>query len=193
MNTPPDQTPRPQPGMPGYVPTDANGIVHIDTRYPIPFDNHKFMAMCFDTYHCQVIYNGMYMERQEGDEKSISSSSIGSRYPDKVLDSAWVIDISNFPPPAKVSWQSKDGQSHQATVDIAEIFKDQVVLHKVPQDQLLPIMRAPIFPGIVLEVNDRTINVYMRAHVSTRVLQELGNPLSDYRNDLILAYSKTYD
>ncbi|KRG71756.1 hypothetical protein [Pseudoxanthomonas dokdonensis] len=197
MNTPPDQTPRPQPGMPGYVPTDANGIVHIDTRYPIPFDQHSFGTAYYDTYDCKVLYNNMYVADQSiggpVGEKSVSSASLGDLYPNKVLDGAPYGGIRNFPPPAKVTWRSKDGQPHEAMVDIGAIFKDQIVLHKVPQDQLPPILTAPIFPDIILEVNDRTINVYMRAHVSTRVLQELGNPLSDYRSDLILAYSKTYD
>ena len=34
-------------------------------------------------------------------------------------------------------------------------------------------------PDIVLEVNDRTINIYMRAFINTRSLQIPGNPRSD--------------
>ena len=47
-------------------------------------------------------------------------------------------------------------------------------------------------PDILLEVNDRTINVYMRAFVPTRELQIPGNKYSRFRDDLILAWSKTY-
>ncbi|MDM0052216.1 hypothetical protein [Variovorax sp. J22R115] len=49
-----------------------------------------------------------------------------------------------------------------------------------------------ITPAIILEVNDRTINVYMRAHISTKELQVPGNRYSDFRNDLIKAFSQTY-
>jgi len=41
-------------------------------------------------------------------------------------------------------------------------------------------------------VNDRTINVYMKAFVPTRVPQIPGNEYSHFRNELILAWSKTY-
>ncbi|MFL7958650.1 hypothetical protein ACKAWT_19825 [Xanthomonas vasicola] len=41
-------------------------------------------------------------------------------------------------------------------------------------------------------MNDRTINVYMKAMVQTTVQQKPGNEYSYFRNDLILAYTKTY-
>ncbi len=101
-------------------------------------------------------------------------------------------NFPHFPPPAEVTWRSKDGQPHHALVDLEAIFKDKVILHHVPQNQLPPILQADIRPDIILEVNDRTINVYMRAFVETTVLQEPGNKYSNSRNDLILAYTKTY-
>ncbi|WP_245149923.1 hypothetical protein [Xanthomonas axonopodis] len=59
-----------------------------------------------------------------------------------------------------------------------------MILHHVPQEQLPPILQANISPHIILEVNDRTINVYMRAFMETAVLQEPGNRYSNSRNDL---------
>ncbi|MFC6839139.1 hypothetical protein XthCFBP4691_15360 [Xanthomonas theicola] len=164
------------------VPVDANGIVHIDTRKPIPFDSHNFGTACYDTYGCKILYNGRYEARDPDDVKQISSVSLDDAYPDNLSGST--IDIRNFRPPAEVSWRSSDGQPHHATVDIGAIFKDQVVLHKVPQEQLPPILTAPIFPDIILEVNDRTINVYMRAMVFTTVPQREGRPDSRFRDEV---------
>ena len=59
----------------------------------------------------------------------------------------------------------------------------------VPLDQVLGDLGDP---DIILEVNDRTINVYMRAFVPTRELQIPGNKYSGFRDDLILAWSRTY-
>ena len=67
--------------------------------------------------------------------------------------------------------------------------KDQKVLHNVPKEDVLGDLGNP---DILLEVNDRTINVYMRAFVPTRELQIPGNKYSRFRDDLILAWSKTY-
>lgn len=93
------------------------------------------------------------------DELRPSSASLGEKYPD-VMGGGGIGSIRNFPLPAQVSWRDKDGTPHEASVDIAAIFKDQVVLHKVPQEQLPPILTAPIFPKIVLEVNDRVADIH---------------------------------
>lgn len=102
--------------------------------------------------------------------------------------------IRNFPPPAKVRWRSKDGEAHEAEIDIGALFADEVIRHHVPRDEMpeLPDGKYRNEPSIILEVNDRTIRVWMRAHVPTRKLQELGNPYSDFRNDLILVETYTY-
>ncbi|WP_017115257.1 hypothetical protein, partial [Xanthomonas vasicola] len=171
----------------------AHNTVHIDTSKPIPFADHAFGAMCYDTYGCKVLYDGRYEANDPDDVKQISSASLGDGYPGN-LDSG-TIGIRNFPhfpPPAEVTWRSKDGQPHHALVDLDAIFKDKVVLHHVPQEQLPPILQADISPHIILEVNDRTINVYMKAMVQTTVQQKPGNEYSYFRNDPILAYTKTY-
>jgi hypothetical protein len=186
---PPD-VPSPSGAIPAHVPTLPSGEVHINTSNPIPFDRHNFGSICYDTYGCKVRYGNRYDTRDADDEKRPSSASLGDKYPD-VMNAGW-ISLRNFPLPAEVSWRDKDGNPHEAQVDIAAIFKDQVVMHKVPQDQLPPILTAPIFPDIILEVNDRTINVWMRAHVPTTVLQKPGNQYSDFRSDMILAYTQTY-
>ncbi|WP_045758050.1 hypothetical protein [Xanthomonas albilineans] len=195
MNTPTNAPTNEPPGIHliGNLPVDAHGTVHIDTRKPIPFAEHTFGAMCYDTYGCKVLYNDRYEANDPDDVKQISSASLGRRYPGNLH--AGTIGIHNFPhfpPPAEVTWRSKDGQSHHAFVDLEAIFKDKVILHHVPQNQLPPILHADISPDIILEVNDRTINVYMKAMVQTTVLRKPDNPDSDFRNDLILAYTKTY-
>lgn len=111
-------------------------------------------------------------------------------YPESVLDASWG-PFPNFPPPAKVTWRSKDGVSHEAMVDIGEIFEDQLIRHNVPREDISTEGSLPL-PGIILEVNDRTINVYMRATIWTKEPQIPGNRLGNQRKDLIKVYSRTY-
>ncbi|MBD9367360.1 hypothetical protein [Xanthomonas sp. XNM01] len=156
--------------------------------WPLKFVQHNFGAFCYSTYGCTIRYGG-YSRSEPDDELQISSESIGAKYPGN-LDAGY-LGILEFPPPATVRWRSRDGVQHEAEVDIGTIFKDRLILHRVPREDI-PEGVSILNPGIVLEVNDRTINVYMRAFIPTKEPQIPGNPHSSHRDDLILAWSQTY-
>lgn len=100
------------------------------------------------------------------------------------------VGIDNFPAPAKITWTSIDGAEHQAEVDIGEIFKDQLVLHRVPRDQLPDItVKHSDGPSIFVEINDRKVTVYMRQMV---FLKSDGLGTSPFQHELIQAWNKTY-
>jgi hypothetical protein len=101
--------------------------------------------------------------------------------------------IPNFPSPAEVTWRSKDGTPHETKIDIGEIFKDQLIRHTLKYEEISDLGIGPgALPSIIIEVNDQTVNVYMRAHISTKQLQKPGNRFSDFRDDLIKVFSQTY-
>lgn len=168
------------------VTTKAGGE-KMTTEWPLKFTQHNFGAHCFDTIGCRITYSGFVHGVDRDDEVSPPVSSYRAKH--EQLLSAGHIARRNFPEPAKVHWRSKDGVSHEAEVDIGEIFKDRVVRHHVPRDEIHGDLGDP---DIILEVNDRTINVYMRAFVPTKTLQVPGNKYSGFRDDLILVWTKTY-
>ena len=153
------------------------------------FKRHSFAAFCYNTSGCTVLYNDRYQVRDAPEE--IQAPPSGPNYRD-----AWSgvqIGISNFPAPAIVRWTSKDGCQHQAAVDIGEIFKEQRIFHRVPRQEIPDQwLNQDIEPDILLEINDRTLRVFMQAHVPTKHLQDPVKPLSDFRDDLIEVWSKTY-
>lgn len=160
-------------------------------EWPLKFQVHYFDAYSFSTRGCKVYYGNMWRRLDSEDELRISSDQLGEGYPGVLA--ARMGPIPNFPKPAKVSWVSQDGTSLEAEVDIGEIFSDELVRHNLHREDVSPGGPGPgVMPGIILEVNDRTINVYMRAHISTAELQEPGNRHSNFRNDLIKVYSRTY-
>lgn len=160
-------------------------------QWPLKFDSHKFSVFTYDTYGARVTYAGS-QRSQDPNELKRSSASYGPEYQKNWSGTHGM--IRNFPPPAKVSWRSKDGQAHQAEVDIGEIFADEIIRHNVSRDEIadLPDGEFQGEPSIILEINDRTIRVWMRAHISTRELQKPGNRYSDFRNDLILVRTLNY-
>lgn len=157
--------------------------------WPLKFVRHSFGAYCYDTIGCKVLYAGFPHGASDGDEVSPPASSHGPDY--RKNWNAGHLALPNFPPPAVVTWRSKDGTPHRAEVDIGEIFKDQLIRHDVPRDDIAEGVSIHN-PGIVVEVNDRTINVYMKARIPTKSLRTPGNPYSDFRNDPVLAWSRTY-
>jgi hypothetical protein len=168
----------PPPGHGPYTGTVAD--------WPLWFVRHNFGAHCFDTRSCEVLYNHF----PHGSDDPSPSVASYERPLDKLLPASF-LSIANFPPPAVVTWRSKDGTPLRTEIDIGEIFNDRLIRHNVAREDI-PEGIGIHNPDIVLEVNDRTINVYMRAFIPTKELQVPGNKHSDFRNDLIEVYSRTY-
>lgn len=156
-------------------------------EWPLRFDQHSFDAICYNTYGCKVVY-ARTVEREDPVDRA-SPAPRDASYRDR-WGFASHIGIENFPPPAKVSWRSLDGTAHEAEVDIGEIFKDGLVLHNVSRAEIPTATKAHVGgPSIFLEVNDRTIRVFMSDMIFTRD-PKTGEEGS--RHDLIEAWKKTY-
>ncbi|MEP7185354.1 MAG: hypothetical protein ABI767_05885 [Rhodanobacter sp.] len=156
--------------------------------FPLIFKVHAFQGYCFNTLTCKIIYNNYQFMRSFAAQPSGPPPSGDYR---EHWPFASHIGIRNFPPPAQVHWTSLDGGAHDAKVDIGAIFENERVLYTVP-DAEIPDRSWGGEPGIFLEVNDRTINVYMKAFIATKTEQISGNKDSDFRDDVILAWSHTY-
>jgi hypothetical protein len=156
---------------------------------PLRFGRHNFASHCYNTIGCTLIYNGRY-QREDGPDRVTPP-------PPEDLSRAWnsvEIGIDNFPPPAEIRWKSLDGVQHEAKVDMAAIFKSELIWHKVPKADMADFYRGPVAgsPDIFLEVNDRTVNVYMKMLVPTRTEQVPGNKYSFGRDDLFLVWTRAY-
>lgn len=158
---------------------------------PLRFKAHSFAAHCYSTQTCSVIYDNYHFTRPYEDKPSAAPSS-----PDYKRDwgTASYLGVHNFPAPAEVRWTSHDGVAHEAKVDIGNIFKNELIWHNVPKADMADFYEGPVAgePNIFLEVNDRTINVYMTMLVPTKTEQIPGNQYSYGRDDLFLAWSHTY-
>lgn len=172
--------------MPAYAETMPNQST--SAQWPLRFKRHAFDAFCYNTQRCSVLYNGMNVTAMDVDQPSAAppSTNYRERWP-----RASVLGIQNFPPPAQVRWTALDGTQHQAQVDIAALFGDELVRHHVSRDDYA----EGSFGGsvdIVLEVNDHTLSVFTRAFLATKQEQIPGNPRSHFRNDLIEVWHQDY-
>jgi hypothetical protein len=161
-----------------------NPISNQDLSRPFTFVKHNLGVHCFNVYGCTVYYNDGFVI--QNDEAELSPPS---KNEPKNL-SAGYIAISNFPSPAKLSWKSKDGTALRAEIDIGEIFKDEIIRHNVPKEDLpTETIAGSEYPDILLVINDRTVSVYMRAKMYTK--DQPGKP-GRIVWDAIQAFSKTY-
>jgi len=134
---------------------------------PLRFKIHSFSAYAFNTLKCKIIYFNEDFTAEDADKPS--GPPPGGNY-----RSTWGFGsysgIRNFPGPVEVNWTSLDGEAHHASIDLADIFKNEEILHRVPDEEIPDGMYPQglyLDPGIFVEVNDRTINVYMRAGTRT--------------------------
>lgn len=157
--------------------------------WPLKFTKHNLGIHCFDTYGCKVVYDGRVQVMDDPDVLQPSSASIGADYRKNWLGGR--LGFRNFPPPAQVSWRSKDGVVHATELDFAEFFEDELIRHKVRREEI-PAYATLRNPDIHLEINDRTISVYMLASVPLREPEIPGNRFSTMRHDLILVHSQAF-
>lgn len=159
--------------------------------YPLHFKKHSFEAYCYNTRDCQVIYAGV-------NQSAYATGKLTSAPPSPDYRKKWPfashIGIQNFPEPAQVAWTTLSGERLEASIDLGEIFKEELVLHEVPEEEIKDqAFKGPVpSPSIYLEVNDRTISIYMKVLIPTKHEQIPGNKSSQFRSDVVKAWSKSY-
>ncbi|HEX7816619.1 hypothetical protein [Dyella sp.] len=162
---------------------------------PLHFKRHNFQAFCYNTVGCHIIYDRQNFSpvTNDDDPDHVSPPPPEGDYKKNWLGQA-SIDIPNFPGPAEVKWKSLDGKEHEAKIDIASIFKDELVWHNVPKNDMADFHSGPVAgtPDIFVEVNDKTVNVYITMFIPTKQEQIPGNKYSSFRNDIVLAWTHTY-
>ena len=167
----------PPPGQGPFTGTVAD--------WPLWFIWHQFGLDCFNVLQCEAVYGGRRHWRYKPQP---SMESFGR--PIENLLRASHGPYQNFPPPARVSWISRDGSSLEASVDMAEIFADRRVRHTVAREDILEKSYIPR-PEIILVIDDRTVSVYMRTWIPLKGPQRPGYP-SPHQVGVVQAYSQTY-
>ncbi|MBB3229149.1 hypothetical protein FHW69_003801 [Luteibacter sp. Sphag1AF] len=156
-------------------------------KFPLTFTAHNFAAYCFSTSGCKVLYDGMYDVMDS--ENKLTAPLMGPKHLHG-LD-AVTLDIANFPPPAVVSWRSRDGTFHEDSVNLDEIFKDRRVVHNVDEKKISETVFIAD-PDILLIVDDRTLSVYMKTYLPLKELSDPANRYSGMSESFVLVYTKTY-
>jgi hypothetical protein len=185
------------------VARELAGPLYGQEPWPIRFYTHTFSAACFNTLACSFIYNNYQFGTQRKDwTGQILERPSGPPPPDRrVLWNAGHIIVpkkgKTFPGPVELAWTALDNTSLSASIDLDAIFHDRLVLHTVSRAEvkepwLQTLSLDPISPQILVDLDDRTVCVYMKALIATEDEQVPGNPNSHLRIEPILAWKRTY-
>lgn len=163
---------------------------------PLHFKRHNFQAFCYNAIGCHITYNGhqfLPLFGEPNPDSYVSPPPSSPNYRDK-WPGRGHMSIPNFPGPVQVSWKSMDETEHHASIDFSSIFEDGLIWHKVPKSDMADFFSGPYAgsPDIFVEVNDRTVSVYMSMFIPTKSEQIPGNSHSSFRNDVLLVWTKTY-
>ncbi len=172
------------------------GAPNIDRRYtgtvadwPLFFIKHHYASDCFDTQYCRIAY-GNFVSEDKDPQPSIAS--FGDDYP-SILTNAVSIGIDNFAGPLEITWKSKDGTPLEARIDFDALFKDRLVpIPPAVKREDIPERININEPTIIVEVVDRTINVYTSTHIPMKEEQIPGNRYSTNNDDLVRVFTRTY-
>ncbi|MCE4373217.1 hypothetical protein [Xanthomonas hortorum] len=169
--------------------------------WPLRFDSYSFDARCYHTLRCSITFarqqHSLHVAEPSGDpyKPNWKDNWTGS------FGSTEEFETRGFPSTVDIRWTAMDGAERYVEVDFEKIFPGHFILHSVAREDIDEFFLVYGFSGngrnhvyILLEVNDRTINVYMRSDILTKHLVDPEHdPLKKIsRDELILAWSKTY-
>lgn len=165
--------------------------------WPLVFDDYSLDTRCYNTLACSIIY----ARHQLVSPKNLGSPSGQPHRPDWKDQwhgnfSTYDFDTRGFPSTVEFRWKALDGIQREAEIDLDDVFPGHQIKHQVPREAVdedwASTMRKSA--DILMEVNDRTINVYTRAKVLGK--QEIdpehrpGKRVAYY--SLMLAWTRTY-
>lgn len=162
--------------------------------WPLRFDAFNFGARCYHTLRCRIVFSKSHQIPEKHDMEP-SGEPYAPDWKDH-WTAGYIISAEDvFPPPVDIRWVAMDGVERTAKIDLEKIFPERLILHNAREDEVKEgwgMQDSGRHVHILLEVNDRTINVYMRARVVLKQPRDPSIRNSDSLRDLMLAWTKTY-
>ncbi len=169
--------------------------------WPLRFNSYSFGAICYNTLACRIRFcNALHTSTKELDGPS------GQPHRSDWKD-VWHADFTHdsgpsdsFPTPVEIRWTALDGVQREVEIDLDDVFPDRLILHDAEPGDLEQWWAEGGFFGkghdveILLEVNDRAINIYMKSEVRTKHLEKApdGSDRHGLLQKMAVAWTKTF-
>lgn len=154
------------------------------------FTAHNFALFCYDCSNVHVVYGRRAHDLwDEGTPAPVKTAAHADRYPNMKFGT-----YTAFETTLEARWTAHDGTTLSCEVDLNEVFPDRVVPHNVdPRRIYAPMPITGREPTILVEVNDRTLNIYIDATIQS--LPEGADPSKVARDEThcrTLAYTRAF-
>lgn len=169
---------------PGHFPPTLNRVVD----GPLRFWQHNLGAYCFRTWGCRVEYGDQVIWDKPTSEHQLPAEAYPADLRKRMRGTN--LGFRAFEGPLRLRWQDDQKRPHALDLDLGEIFADGLIRHHVPRDLISPTSSVGN-PDIIVEIEDRTVRLYMRAHIPLKAPQDPGNPYSDFVEENILVLERT--
>lgn len=153
----------------------------------LTFDTHVLNVQVYSASDLHLEYAGTSHDLSWGELAREKTPQDESRYPNGKSGS-----YRTFAGPVRIEWRSRDGSRHSHLLNLDDVFKDRKVLHTEKPERIyqpMPITGGE--PTIIIEINDRSVNVYLFAAIQL-ISDDPGSLVRDQRDHFTLAYSKTF-
>jgi hypothetical protein len=162
--------------------------------WPLFFTRANWGYACYNVQACMITLGTWEMKVEKLEPRRVVDSAKVPGYPDLTLTGDAIgtqpFEVQHAHP-ARVLWRAKDGTVLRASIDILDIFKDRLIRHETPREDVSEI-GSIAFTEIILEVNDRTIHVYTRSRIPTKLDANPGSPPRYSSRKLIKVFSQTF-
>ena len=152
-------------------------------------DKHDLGLRCYNASDLKLQYGNFYMGLYNR-EDNLGERDLAGPKPEGARLGAEMVGFEVFRGRVKLEWRDKADNPISYVFDFEDIFKDKIIPH-VKEDEDLIWWDDPLqlYPDIILEVDDRTLNIYSNIYVYLRVP---GTNKLKPRRDLIKVFSKTF-
>lgn len=152
------------------------------------FTEHNFALFCYDCSNVHVVYGRRAHDLwDEGKAAPARTAADARRYPNAKFGT-----YRAFETPLDARWSALDGTPLSCQVDLDAVFPERIVPHTVdPRRIYRPMPISGRQPTILVEIDDRTLSVYIDATIQT--LPEGADPLAgrDETDCRTLAFTRT--
>lgn len=159
--------------------------------WPLRFSSFTFGGEAFNVKACRVIYGDNFFREWKGPQPP--------PVPDWLRDVniSWVNARRIFPK-LDVQWTSLDGVQHKVILDLEKMLRKREVLTKVRIDEIPDNWligereEGNTYVNLLVEVNDRTVRLYMQATIAIKIEYPTEEHRHDFRRDWVLAWTRDY-